>query len=144
MRFILQNRFWFVSQNPKNLMRFILQNRFWFVLIPLDSMDKYQLLAQFPVNHLPHPVVYYHYYYYNLLLFHSWKFFTPTLADDFSLEFDIIIIITTTTTTTSTTILGDSWQARLANLHLWVRVSLDSPFNRPCAISKEKKLSKLL
>ena len=42
---------------PKNFTRLILLDRFWFVYIPFDSIVKIQSLAQFPVNHLSHPVM---------------------------------------------------------------------------------------
>ena len=45
----------FVSRN----VHFILHDEFWFVLIPLDRMIKFQILAQFPVDYLPHSVVLY-------------------------------------------------------------------------------------
>ena len=34
----------------------------------------------------------------------------------------------------------NGWQARLANLHEWVRVSLGAPSTWPCATSKQKSL----
>ena len=40
-----------------NLMCLILQDRFWVVQIPFGRMVKFQFLAQFPVDHLLHPVV---------------------------------------------------------------------------------------
>ena len=42
---------------PEKLVCLILQVGFWFVSIPLVCMVKFKLLAQFPVDHLPHPVV---------------------------------------------------------------------------------------
>ena len=42
---------------PKELVRLILQDRCWVVHIRLVHMVKFQFLAQFPVNHLAHPVV---------------------------------------------------------------------------------------
>ena len=37
--------------------RLILQDRFWVVHVPFVRRDKLQFLAQFPVDHLAHPVV---------------------------------------------------------------------------------------
>ena len=42
---------------PKNFMRLILEDGFWFMHISFRNMVKFQFLAQFPVDHLPHPVV---------------------------------------------------------------------------------------
>ena len=42
---------------PVNFMRFIFEDRFWVVRIPPVRMVKFQFLAQFPVDHLSHPVV---------------------------------------------------------------------------------------
>ena len=42
---------------PENFLRLILQDGFWFVYIPFGSMVKFLFIAQFPVNHLLHPVV---------------------------------------------------------------------------------------
>ena len=42
---------------PDNLVRLILQDRFWFVHILFLRVVQFQFLAQFPVDHLAHPVV---------------------------------------------------------------------------------------
>ena len=42
---------------PPNFMCLILQNRFLFVPVPFGSMVKFKFLAQFPVDHLSHPVM---------------------------------------------------------------------------------------
>ena len=42
---------------PEELVRFILLDRFFVVHIPFIRMIKLQLLAQFSVDHLAHPVV---------------------------------------------------------------------------------------
>ena len=42
---------------PEKFVRFILLNRFWVVHIPFTRLTKLQLLAQFPVDHLAHPVM---------------------------------------------------------------------------------------
>ena len=42
---------------PEELASLILQDRFWVVHIPFIRMVKFRLLAQFPVDHLTHPVV---------------------------------------------------------------------------------------
>ena len=49
----------FVSQN-QNFVCLILQYRSWFVQITLIRMVKFHFLAQFPVDHLPYPVVFSH------------------------------------------------------------------------------------
>ena len=41
----------------ENLLRLILQDEFWDVYMPLACIAKFKLLAQFPVDHLPHSVV---------------------------------------------------------------------------------------
>ena len=38
-------------------MHFVLQHRFWVVYIPLVRMVKFNIFAQFPMDHLTHPVV---------------------------------------------------------------------------------------
>ena len=35
----------------------VVQDRFWVVHIPFDRMVRFKLLAQFPLYHLPHPVI---------------------------------------------------------------------------------------
>ena len=42
---------------PEDIIRLILQDGFWFAHIPYGCVVKFQFLAQFPVDHLPHPVV---------------------------------------------------------------------------------------
>ena len=42
---------------PEKCVRLIRQDGFWAVYIPFVLMVKFKLLAQFPVYHLPHPVV---------------------------------------------------------------------------------------
>ena len=42
---------------PENFLSLIFLDRFWFVHTPFVSMVKFELLAQFPVGHLSHPVV---------------------------------------------------------------------------------------
>ena len=42
---------------PNNFVCLIIQEGFWIVHIPLVRMVKFQFLAQFPVDHLLHPVV---------------------------------------------------------------------------------------
>ena len=49
-----------------NFVCFILSSGFSFVRVSLSSMIKFQFLVQFPVDHLPIPVVYYHHYQINL------------------------------------------------------------------------------
>ena len=58
----------------------ILQNRCWVVHIPFVCMVRFKCLAQFPVDHLLHPVVYYYYYYAHC------EFFTSASADGLSQE----------------------------------------------------------
>ena len=41
----------------QRILRFILYSEFWFVHAPLSSIVKFQFLAQFPLDHLSHPVV---------------------------------------------------------------------------------------
>ena len=43
---------------PEKIMRLIFQNRFCVVRIPFIRMVKFQFLAQFPVDHLSHSVLY--------------------------------------------------------------------------------------
>ena len=45
----------FVSQNPREF--FVSQEGFWFLHIFFVRIAKFQVLAQFSVDHLPHPVV---------------------------------------------------------------------------------------
>ena len=47
----------FVFKIPERFVHLILQNRFWVVHIPLIHMVRFQFLAQFPVDNLPHPVM---------------------------------------------------------------------------------------
>ena len=42
---------------PNELVSLIFQSVFWVVHIPFIHMDKFQFLAQFPMDHLAHPVV---------------------------------------------------------------------------------------
>ena len=42
---------------PEEFVCFILHDRFWFVHIPFVGIVKLQCFAQFPVDHLTHPVV---------------------------------------------------------------------------------------
>ena len=44
-------------KTPEEFVRLIFQNRFWAVHIPVVRMVKFNFLAQFPVDHLAHPVV---------------------------------------------------------------------------------------
>ena len=84
---------------PENFVRLIFLDGFWIVRIVFVRMVKFKFLAQFPVDHLPQPVVsclklffaltysiklcdwwfIYHY-------FTPWEFFTSTFADGLSLE----------------------------------------------------------
>ena len=77
---------------PESFMRLILQKGFWFVNIPFDSTVKFQFLAQFPMNHLSHPIVsslaFFLRKFASLLLFTSLEFFTSALTDGPSLEFE--------------------------------------------------------
>ena len=41
---------------PAKFVRLIFQDEFWVMRIPFCSMVRFQFLAQFPVDHLPHPV----------------------------------------------------------------------------------------
>ena len=78
----------------------ILPDRFWFVHVPFGSKATLQFLAKFPVDHLPHSVLWslilYVYKFgafafYMILLLLSllllFTFFKPVLDDGFSLEF---------------------------------------------------------
>ena len=40
-----------------NFVRHILQDGFWVMPLKFGSMAKFEFLAQFPEDHLPHPVV---------------------------------------------------------------------------------------
>ena len=65
-------------------MRHILQDGFLFVHISFVCIIKFQFLAHFPVDLLPHQVVYI--IIIIIIIIHSLELFTSTLADDFSLE----------------------------------------------------------
>ena len=59
----------------------ILQEIFWVEHIPFARMVKFLFLAQFPVDHLTHPVVSI-----IIIIIISCEFFTPALVDGLSLE----------------------------------------------------------
>ena len=46
-----------ITKVPENFVGNILQNGFWFGHLPFGSMVKFKFFAQFPVDHLLHPVV---------------------------------------------------------------------------------------
>ena len=47
----------FLYQNTREFKCLILQDGFWFVYVLFGCLVKFKLLAQFPVDHLSHPVV---------------------------------------------------------------------------------------
>ena len=57
---IRSNRDWMIClylKIPENFVHLILQDGFWVVFILLVHRVKFQFFAQFPVDHVPHPVV---------------------------------------------------------------------------------------
>ena len=69
----------FVSQNPWKVSASHFQERILDCTYIFCSYDQIWLLAQFPVDNLPHPL---------LLLFTLLEFFTSVLVDSFSLQFE--------------------------------------------------------
>ena len=61
----------FVSQNHKDFLRLIFLDGFWVVHRLPVHMVEFKFLAQFPVDHLAHPVM----YYYCCCCCYSWRVF---------------------------------------------------------------------